>query len=187
VLQRINDRYGTHRGLIRLAIDWIKWKLGQYDPYQQLDWASVKRLVFVCQGNICRSPYGHYLAQIKLPGSVVSIGYATTTGVPANDCARFVAKARGTPLEQHTATDLSDFTVLDGDLFLVMEDRHIAKIESVVAQKDTQITLLGLWAEPKMPLIYDPHKLSEAYFNSCYQVIESAVDEVVKRFNQSRV
>ncbi|MFT6915429.1 MAG: protein-tyrosine phosphatase [Motiliproteus sp.] len=186
MLQYVSDRYGTHRGLIRLALDWVKWKLGQYDPYQKVDWTSVKRLVFVCQGNICRSPYGHFLAQTKLPGSVVSIGYATTTGVPANDCARAVAMARGTSLEQHKATDLSDFSVLDGDLFLVMEDRHITKIESTVAKKDTQITLLGLWATPKMPLIYDPHHLSEAYFNSCYQVIESAVEEVVKHFNRKR-
>ncbi len=114
------------------------------------------------------------------------MGCAAATGAPADECARLVAKARGTSLEQHRATDLSDFEVLDGDLFLVMEDRHIARIEAVVTSKDTQITLLGLFAAPPLPLIYDPHHLSEGYFHSCYAVVESAVDRVVSQFLQSR-
>ena len=67
-----------------------------------------------------------------------------------------------------------------------MEDRHIAKIKAVVASKDTQIALLGLFATPSLPLIYDPHTLSEGYFHSCYAVVESAVDSVVSLFFQSR-
>ncbi|WP_421862714.1 hypothetical protein [Motiliproteus sp.] len=186
MLQNLNDKFGTHRGLVRLVLDHIKWRLGHYQPYQQVDWTGVKRLVFVCQGNICRSPYGHFLAEAELPGQVVSIGYATTTGAPANDCARFVAKARGTDLTDHRATDLSDFEVQDGDLFLVMEDRHIPKLTQALRGKQTQITLLGLWASPAYPLIYDPHHLSEGYFHSCYRVIESAVAAVVQQIKQSR-
>jgi protein-tyrosine phosphatase len=187
VLQSINNRYGTHRGLIRLLLDTLKWKLGRYDQYQQVDWSKVRRLVFVCQGNICRSPYGHVLAQTTLPDNVVSMGYATAgTGTPANEVARCVAADRGSSLERHRATDMSDFDVMDGDLFLVMEDRHIARIEAFVSGKDTQIALLGLFATPRQPLIYDPHNLSAAYFHSCYAVIESAVDGVVRQYLQSR-
>lgn len=186
MLQHIRNRYGTHRGLIRLYLDTIKWKLGQYEQYERVNWFEVKRLVFVCQGNICRSPYAHYLALKQLDENVASIGFATTTGVPANDRAKDVARVRGTSLDTHIATDLRDFDIVDGDLFLVMEGRHISKLGPIVSAKQTQLSLLGLWATPSRALIYDPYDLSEAYFHSCFEIIESAVANVVNHYLEGR-
>jgi len=170
--------YGTYRGFIRSQIDNIKNSLGAYKAQKDIDWGKVERLVFVCQGNICRSSYAHYLALNKL-NNVASLGYATTSGKQANETAMKVALSRGLDLSSHVTTDLSDFEVQSGDLFLVMEDRHIEKLVSVSENNEVQISLLGLYSTPISALIYDPYQLSEAYFNSCFIRIESAVANVI--------
>jgi len=181
MLSVINARFGSYRGLIRLLLDKIRWYSGAFKPYQNTDWSQVKRLVFVCQGNICRSPYGHMLAaKSKLP--VASFGYATTTGQPANAVALKVAAERGIDLSQHRTTDLSDFEVENGDLLLLVEPRHIAKVQHISCRPGVQVALLGQWCRPITPLIYDPHTLSEAYFHHCYARIEQAVVNLVIQF-----
>jgi len=177
----IRRPYGTHRGLIRLLFDQAKWRAGRYRACENIDWTRIERLVFVCQGNICRSPYAHVLAeQDGLP--VASFGYATTTGLPANEVAKTVARVRGHSLDGHVTTDVGDFTITADDLLLVMEDRHLPKVAPRAQAVGAQVTLLGLWAEPPRPLIYDPNHLSEAYFHTCYGVIESAVAKVAERW-----
>jgi protein-tyrosine phosphatase len=179
----INARYGTYRGMIRLIIDSIKMYLGVYTRYQNIDWSQVKRLVFVCQGNICRSPYGHFIALSQGIKNVASLGYATTTGLGANPQAMKVAQDRGISLASHITTDIHDFEFCDGDLLLVMEDRHLTKISGINKQdKAVQVSMLGLWDTPKLALLYDPHKLSDEYFHQCYANIESATHKVIAKF-----
>jgi protein-tyrosine phosphatase len=181
MLSEIDSRYGTYRGLIRLWLDRLKWFCGCFRRYGRPDWLQVKRLVFVCQGNICRSPYAHALA-VRDGVAATSFGYATTTGQPANSVALKIAAERGLDLSGHRTTDLSDFIVQSGDLLLLVEPRHLAKVRSAVAQPGVQVALLGQWCEPVMPLIYDPHNLSEAYFHNCYARIERAVDNLLGEF-----
>lgn len=170
----VSRRYGTHRGLVRSALDQLKWRCGVYRSREQVDWQRVRRLVFVCQGNICRSPYA--LARARELGlHAISFGYATSSGSAANARAMHVAAQRGQDLAAHRTTAMADFTAQDGDLLLVMEDRHFAHVAPLLEAVPAQLSLLGLFARPPRALIYDPHRLGEAYFHSCYDLIDSAV------------
>ena len=183
----MNSKFGTYRGLIRLAIANILWLAGPYRRYGKVDFARVKRLVFVCQGNICRSPFGHYIAQKTIDGmAVASLGLATSTGINAFDMAIDVAGDYAIDMSDHKTTDLADFHIRDGDLFLVMEDRHIEPLVSATPGRDTQIGLLGLWCRPRLALLYDPHRLSRAYFSTCYGRIIQAVVRLGAELAQSR-
>jgi protein-tyrosine phosphatase len=155
-----------------------------YRRYSRIDWADVNRIVFVCQGNICRSPFAHKLAE-QLIGSypVASLGLATTTGTPAFDLAEMTARNFSIDLSQHRATDLSDFDVRDGDLFMVMEDRHAHQLGPKVANRNVQVALLGLWCRPRFALLYDPHKLSDTYFQTCFERIVRSVKRLAKQAN----
>jgi protein-tyrosine phosphatase len=185
LLRRINQQYGSYRGLIRLLLANMRWRAANGHALRHPDWHQVKRLVFVCQGNICRSPYAHYLA-LQHTKDVASLGYATATGQPAYPLAIKVAKSRGIDLSAHRTTDISDFNFAKGDLLLVMEDRHLVKVQQKALQHQAQVALLGLWASPTAALLYDPHSLSEPYFHSCYQRIESAVSALVSEFLQAQ-
>ncbi len=170
----INHRYGTWRGLVRLWLAWAELVSGRLRTCQRLDLARVNRLVWVCQGNVCRSPYADKIAaELGLP--TASFGLSTTTGAPAYGDAIAAAARANRDLGAHRATDLNDFDLRDGDLLVAMEVRQIRQLEQRLPEHPAQRTLLGLWARPRRPHIHDPMTLSASYFDTCYAVTESGV------------
>ena len=169
--------FGTHRGLVRLVIANILWMFGPYRRYGRVDFTKVRRLVFVCQGNVCRSPFGHHLAQ-KLMSDlpVASLGLGAGSGHPADHVASVVARDFGVDLSRHKTTALADFVIQKGDLFLVMEDRHLRALAPHLQGHEVQLALLGLWCRPPLALLYDPYRLSRSYFTTCFGRIEQAVE-----------
>ena len=159
----IDTKFGTVRGFVQLMLDYMAMYAGLYRKYGTIDWSSVRRLVFVCQGNISRSPYAHWIA-LRETDAVTALGLNTETGMQAYDMALDVARTSGVDLTPHPTTDWSDFEFRDGYLVLAMEMRHIRIIEERPMDCDIRVVLLGLWCRPHMPLLYDPHRLSSAYF-----------------------
>lgn len=175
----LSRHFGTHRGLVRLAIANSLWYLGPYRRYGRIDFGKVRRLVFVCQGNVCRSPFGHHLAQkVMADLPVCSLGLGTTSGLPADALAKEVAQDFGVDLSIHRTTALTDFAIEPGDLYLVMEDRHLRILEPLIEGREVQIALLGLWCRPPLALLYDPHRLRRSYFETCFHRIQQAVGEL---------
>jgi protein-tyrosine phosphatase len=177
----VNKKFANHRGLIRTLLADLMWRLGPYRKYGRVDWRRVQRLVFICQGNICRSPFAKFVAEAqdqRLP--VVSFGLATTTGAAANTMAMDVAGDFGFDMGNHRATDITDFIVCDGDLLIVMEDRHITWLQRHLNNQDVQVCLLGLWCRPRFALLYDPFNQSRDYFTSCFERIDRAVRRMVQ-------
>ena len=90
----VDARYGTYRGLIRLWLTEAERAFGRLNAYQDVDLGRVERMVFVCLGNVCRSPYAELLAnEHGLP--CASFGLSTTTGAPANPDGIATAKSFG--------------------------------------------------------------------------------------------
>jgi protein-tyrosine phosphatase len=181
LLDNIDAAFGSYRGLIRLLLSQAEQIVGGLPETRSIDWAQVNRLVFVCQGNICRSPYAHHLTALAgVP--VSSFGLSTKTGLPAYEDALTAAAFRGHDMRAHRTTDLMDFDLQTGDLLIAMEPRHIHRMRRLERLNGYQRTLLGLWTKPSMPHIHDPHRLSAAYFQTCYARIEDATQEIVKTF-----
>ena len=177
----VDKKFANHRGLIRTLLADLMWRLGPYRKYGRVDWERVQRLVFICQGNICRSPFAKYVALAQnstLP--VESFGLATSTGAVANPMALNVARDFGFEMGDHRATDITDFTVCEGDLLIVMEDRHITWLQPHLDHQDTQVCLLGLWCRPRFALLYDPINQSRNYFSSCFDRIDRATRQLVQ-------
>ena len=96
-------KFGTVRGFVRLMLDNIAMYAGLYRKYETVDWSSVRRIVFVCQGNVCRSAYAHWLA-LRETDAVASLGLSTSTGDPAYDVAVEVARISDVDLTSHRTT-----------------------------------------------------------------------------------
>jgi protein-tyrosine phosphatase len=182
----INRRYGTHRGLVRLMLAYAELYVGRLDSLMQVDFRAVERLVFVCQGNICRSPFADRYARSKgLPSA--SLGFATAGGSgPAHPIAIETAHELGIDLHRHRTTGLEDFAFIAGDLVLFMEIRHVRRFAPCLPKEGVQLSLLGLWARPRRPHIHDPHQLSAEYFATCFRVIASAVDSLEEQLRTAR-
>ena len=184
-MKAINDRFGTHRGLARLILSRAAYVTGQYTEYENVDWRRVERLVAVCWGNICRSPFADVYARRRAPNSV-SIGLSIVTGQGADPTAINVAEKLGVDLKNHRATSIDDFEMQRGDLYLLMEDRHAEHMAPLVKSAGGQMALLGLWCEPKFPLIYDPKSNSPEYFEICYKRMQGAIDRLIDDWEANR-
>lgn len=173
--------YGTYRGLIRLWLAQLEGLAGRLAEFRNPDWSRVKRLVFVCNGNICRSAYGMQLAQ-KLGLPSASFGLFTYTGATPPEIALETAAASGHDMSAHRATELTNFEVRDSDLILVTEVRQARRLAKLFADRPVQIALLGDWSRPRRPHLHDPFTLSREYFETCFAHIESAVDALAQEW-----
>ena len=186
--QLIRNQFGTFKGLVRLFLANIEKYLGRLNQYKVNDkeLATYKRLVFVCQGNICRSAYADFKAKtLNLPA--VSIGLATSTGQPAFQLTQTTAKKHGLDLTTHRSTDIHDFDIQVGDLFLVMEIRQAKKLEAMNLPANTGIVLLGFWTSPLRIHIHDPFELEENYFDRCFSVIDNSIENLAKSWKKSHL
>jgi protein-tyrosine phosphatase len=143
----VRSSFGTYRGLIRLALAWLENLTGRYRQFKQIRWGRVVRIVFVCHGNICRSPYAEGRAvSFGLPAA--SFGLSADSGAPADPSACRLAARRGIELVRHCARDVVDFELQTGDLLVAMEPRQARRISGFLPPGSYQLTLLGLWSRP---------------------------------------
>jgi protein-tyrosine phosphatase len=175
-LYQIHEKYGGKRAWLRTHAYRLMDSLrllpsGPAKPRL----SKFSRLVFACQGNICRSPYGEARAR-QLGISSASFGLDADNGKEANLSAANVARQRGLALDCHRATHLSKFPFQAGDLILVFEPQQLEQLISPGALPEfVAVDLLGRWCSPAFPYLHDPYGLDDAYFNICFNRIDQAL------------
>lgn len=171
----IDSRYGTWRGLVRAVLARAELAVGRLRPFALRRPETVRRVVFVCHGNICRSAFAHHEA-LKYGMHVASLGLSTSTGGRSPAPAVASAARAGIDLAVHRATSWPDFKVQSGDLFLVMEVRQAHEMRRRLGNRDdVQVCLLGMWCKPVMPHLHDPYTLGDPYFDRCFERVRQAV------------
>lgn len=175
----IRSRYGTTRGLARLLLSYPQLLWLPRGP--AIDVAAVRRLVFVCQGNICRSAYADQVAQ-GLGLESASFGLSAASGGPAHPPAVAAAALAGIDLAGHRTTRAEDYQPRPGDLLLAMEVRQLGRLARDPRLAGMPRTLLGLWAAPPRPHLHDPYQLDPAYMQTCLRVIHRAVERLSSSF-----
>ena len=184
IRREATEKFGGRRPTL-LHYGSVAWdRVGGFWMYRKINWARVNRLVFVCKGNICRSPY----AEMRAKGcgiEVVSMGLAAKSGTLANLDAIKNAAVRGIDLELHRAKQQKDICIETGDLLVGMEPWHASVLQRMAKKAGAQTTLLGLWTNSPRPYIHDPYGHAEAYFQTCFSVIDEAVESLIKRMRSA--
>src|SRR5687768_5524897 len=98
--------------------------LGAYGGARSISAERVERLVFICTGNICRSPYGDWKIR-RMGVQAASCGTSAIDGAPANDSAIRIARERGIDLALHTSTRIESLDFKPGDLAIALEHKHL--------------------------------------------------------------
>src|SRR5262245_19225063 len=109
--------YGGKRAFVSAVCYTTKAIAGRFRKYRKIQWNKVRRVVFVCWGNVCRSPYAENKFR-ALGANAVSAGLGADNGKPANGNAERAALRRGIDLSQHRASAMSDASIFSGDLLV---------------------------------------------------------------------
>lgn len=170
VTETIKNRYGSKKGLLRYFAYKVLHSLGCYSAYAKVDLRRTKRLVFVCQGNICRSPLGQAVA-CQQGIEAISFGLNTRGDDPADIRAVEWGKLNGFDLSGHKTMRVDQYKPKEGDLIIGMEPKHIRDLVARFSQAPVQITLMGLWLKSPEIYLHDPYNANEQYFVRCEQVV----------------
>lgn len=180
-------RYGGKRGFIAHCKCMAKYHFGGYRQYHQLEFGRVVRLVFVCKGNICRSPYAE--ARVQMAGyrlRISSFGLHASHREPANEQAIRTAKSRGVDLSGHRTRTVGDLHIDQSDLLVAMDPTQARALEPYRHAHNAQVTLLGLWGEDVLPIIADPYGHDSVVFEMCFVNIDAAVRGLCARITNEQ-
>ncbi|HXN41848.1 MAG TPA: hypothetical protein VN918_08685 [Myxococcaceae bacterium] len=168
------SRFGRRKGWLFHHGWTLADRLGYFAGLRGVDWVKVRRLVFVCRGNICRSAYAEHRAG-SMGLNATSFGIHAGPGREADSTAITVASKRGMDLRAHRARSLGGFTAQTGDLLIPMEPSHLKPLRAIGRAGQAQLTLLGMWCSPRRPYLQDPYGLGTAYFDHCFATIDEAL------------
>jgi protein-tyrosine-phosphatase len=148
---------------------------------------AIRNLLFVCTGNICRSPmaeglFRRLLRERRLPDvvQVRSAGFIAVPGNPATHLAALVAKEYGVDLSQHRAQPLTSSLIREADLILVMEPGHRWELLHHHQEIASKVFLLRHFARSgnHHRAIADPYGLDLETYRSCFEEIRECVESL---------
>lgn len=133
-------------------------------------------ILFVCIGNICRSPTAEVLMRRAVQGTdirVSSAGLGALVGRGIEPTAQALLLEHGLDGSDHRARQ-ADAAILEAaDLILTMERRHLSLITRRMPQVSGKTFLLGKWQGDRE--ISDPYRKQRVAFEHVFRLVDEGV------------
>lgn len=154
----------------------------------------IKHILFVCTGNICRSPFAEgllrKLAQENGLDNIVadSAGLLALSGNSATGLAQKVAAEYDVDLSRHVAKSAKEDIVNKSDLILVMENSHLKNLLDAFSEAEGKVFLIRRFAHfgSKDRGVADPYGLNYDAYRFCFLDIQDSVSGLVKYLGETQ-
>ncbi len=144
--------------------------------------ADTTEILFVCQGNICRSPFAEVALRSRLGAgsdvAVASSGMLPMPGRPTPGFGLAAAAARGLDLQKHRSRHLGWAEAEAATVIFIFDDINRRAILNRYPDLRTPLLRLGDFAPDAVASIDDPYGHSPAVYAETYDVIGAAVKRV---------
>lgn len=134
---------------------------------------KVEVVLFVCKGNICRSPFAQYYAQCIFPKGVkvMSVGYFPEEGRNSPEEAIEVARRYGIDLYKHRSIIVTEEIIRKADIVFTFDEENLKYINDQFPSYKTKIFRFSLLVNKGHLSIRDPYGGTVADFNEVYSDI----------------
>jgi protein-tyrosine phosphatase len=142
-----------------------------------------KNVLFVCVGNICRSPSAEVMLRQALQGKdiqVSSAGLGALVGHGIDATAQELLIEHGLTGDSHRARQIDDAILATADLVLTMERKHVRRIAEIAPQASGKTFLLGKWQQDRE--IPDPYRQQRPAFEHVYTLMAEGVESWARHF-----
>ena len=155
--------------------------------------SSPKSILYVCKGNICRSPFAERVTKKFLEkGSkdiitIRSAGITVTGGNPPPIEAIIAAKAFGISMDDHRAQCLTRELIDGTDMIVVMEVEQLHQLEQAYPESRGRFFLMSMFSNDQHVWgnyyfqynIADPYGKNNEQFTRCYERINICINNLL--------
>lgn len=145
------------------------------------------RILFICTGNMTRSPLAECVLRKKLDESglrsveVLSAGTGAVDGLGRDPVMLEIAAENGYVSEGKTRR-ADCFTGMESDLILCMEPHHVDYMKGILPTYfHSRIYLMMKWALNSTEVVYDPTCRPKDFYACVLDTIERACDAIIDK------
>ena len=135
------------------------------------------KIVFLCYGNICRSPLAAALAEQRLRGvEIESAGFHQQEGRSCPEKILRIGDSFGPDLSRHRSRRVTPELLANADLVIAMDNENLSCLRREFPEVLERTTLLGLFGNPPALAIADPYLADEASANRICEQVRTSIE-----------
>ncbi|MBT3169731.1 MAG: protein tyrosine phosphatase [Candidatus Cloacimonetes bacterium] len=146
-------------------------------PFAQIERVYLKpQILFVCTGNICRSPMAEYLAKQLSQYRIKSAGFLES-GNEISENSRLILKENGIDASKHLSTQISQKIIDETWLILTMTENHKKQLLTLSPNAIYKTFTLSEYTGFKGD-IADPYKKDLATYRETFEAIKKRIEKI---------